>query len=160
MVAVVGSFKLYTVRSLGVLSLLRVRLGVRLSGVGLSVRVNVRLNVRLSVGLSVRRSVRLSVRLSALLLGLGLSWCRGRGLGLSVAGVLVNMNLFTVLSRLLLSVNVLVRRLVKVVGLSVLGLSVLRLSRLGTADSLLFVDANLFLDLSVVATLRARGRRR
>lgn len=156
MVAVVGSFKLYTVRPLGVLSLLRVRLGVKLSGVGLSVRVNVRLNVRLnvrrSVGLSVRRSVRLSVRLSALLLGLGLSW--DLGLGLSVAGVLVNMNLFTVLSRLLLSVNVLVRLLI------VLGLSVLGLSRLRTADSLLFVDVNLFLDLSVVATLRARGRRR
>jgi hypothetical protein len=70
------------------------------------------------------------------------------------------MNLFTVLRRLLrrlLSVDVLASSRVKVL------LRLLRrlLRRLGTAESLLFVDADLFLDVGVVVVvLRSRRRRR
>lgn len=111
LVAVGGTSKLYTVRTLGVLDVLGV------------------LNVLRVLRRRLRRS------LSALLL----SW-------LCVASVLVDMNLFTVLRRLL-SVDVLAGG-----GVDVL---VLVLRRLGTGGSLLLIDANLFLDLSVVV-LRSR----
>lgn len=113
MVAVVGTSKLYTVRTLGVLDVLGVLKVLRVLG------------------------RRLGRSLSALLLLLG--W-------LCVASVLVDMNLFTVLRRLL-SVNVLASRL---------ELLLLLLRRLGAAESLLFVDADLFLDVGVVVVLRSR----
>jgi hypothetical protein len=121
LVAVVGTSKLYTVRTLGVLDVL---------GVLKVLRVLWR---------------RLGRSLSALL-----GW-------LCVASVLVDMNLFTVLRRLLrrlLSVDVLASSRVEVLLRRLL-------RRLGTAESLLFVDADLFLDVGVlVVVLRSRRRRR
>lgn len=122
----------------------RRRLGVRLVAVVGSLKLYVlsAMNVlRLRLG-------RLELRLRLLLGRLG------RLLRLSIARVLVDMKLLTVL-RGLLSVELL--------GLGSLLKLLLLLGRLGTTKTLLFVDVNFFLDVGVVALLlllRLGSRRR
>jgi len=133
LIAVVGSFKLYAISTLGVLRVLSV----------LDVRV---LRVKLSV-LLLRLLVRLLLRLLLELLGL------------PVTSFLVDVDLLTVLRRLL-GVEVLVRVLGRLALLLLLLLRLLKLLllRLGTTEALFFVDANLFLDVSVVVVLRGMLR--
>jgi len=161
LITVVGSSKLYAVSyAVSTLSVVRMRLGLlreRLGSLRLSVPgflVNVDFLTLLLVRLRLRG---LSVASFLVNMNFFTMWLGSCLLRLSVASVLVDADLFTVLrglGRKLLG-KLLGRLLGKLLGRLLILRAVLR-----TTVALFFVDANLFLDVSVVVLFLGRRRRR